>query len=222
MTPSHCGSTSVTGNSSHLSDASFASGRTPGSAGLGCTGDGVADAGVGFAEQDFVLLDRFEVSHITGIDITPVTSIRAGNASPSAGWRNKSTFDSVPRPQWSFPTHRSKKSWPWNAHSTLTRVINSCAKHFASSNQEEPLRSPTLLPNPGKKPGPDDRLRPKVRRTFSKPITMIGRNTAGAWLPRDSAMSSWNRSGKTCTPRWPSTSGSVLREIKRWMKWSWK
>lgn len=35
-------------------------------------GDRVLDVGVGFAEQDFVLLDRFKVSHITGIDITPV------------------------------------------------------------------------------------------------------------------------------------------------------
>lgn len=34
--------------------------------------DGVLDVGVGFGEQDFVLLDRFKVSHITGIDITPV------------------------------------------------------------------------------------------------------------------------------------------------------
>src|SRR5690349_8962560 len=34
--------------------------------------DGVLDVGVGFAEQDFVLLDRFKVSHITGIDITPI------------------------------------------------------------------------------------------------------------------------------------------------------
>ncbi|AKS36660.1 hypothetical protein AFA91_26145 [Mycolicibacterium goodii] len=35
-------------------------------------GDRVLDVGVGFAEQDLVLLDRFAVSHITGIDITPV------------------------------------------------------------------------------------------------------------------------------------------------------
>jgi microcystin synthetase protein McyJ len=34
--------------------------------------DRVLDVGVGFAEQDFVLLDRFKVIHITGIDITPV------------------------------------------------------------------------------------------------------------------------------------------------------
>lgn len=34
--------------------------------------DEVLDVGVGFAEQDFVLLDRFKVSRITGIDITPV------------------------------------------------------------------------------------------------------------------------------------------------------
>jgi microcystin synthetase protein McyJ len=35
-------------------------------------GDEVLDVGVGFAEQDFVLLDRFKPSRITGIDITPV------------------------------------------------------------------------------------------------------------------------------------------------------
>lgn len=35
-------------------------------------GDEVLDVGVGFAEQDFVLLDRFKVSRVTGIDITPV------------------------------------------------------------------------------------------------------------------------------------------------------
>jgi microcystin synthetase protein McyJ len=35
-------------------------------------GDEVLDVGVGFAEQDFVLLERFEVSRVTGIDITPV------------------------------------------------------------------------------------------------------------------------------------------------------
>jgi microcystin synthetase protein McyJ len=35
-------------------------------------GDRILDVGVGFAEQAFVILDRFQVSHITGIDITPV------------------------------------------------------------------------------------------------------------------------------------------------------
>lgn len=35
-------------------------------------GDEVLDVGVGFAEQDFVLLERFKVSRVTGIDITPV------------------------------------------------------------------------------------------------------------------------------------------------------
>jgi microcystin synthetase protein McyJ len=35
-------------------------------------GDEVLDVGVGFAEQDFVLLDRFKLSRVTGIDITPV------------------------------------------------------------------------------------------------------------------------------------------------------
>jgi microcystin synthetase protein McyJ len=35
-------------------------------------GDEVLDVGVGFAEQDFVLLDRFKVARITAIDITPV------------------------------------------------------------------------------------------------------------------------------------------------------
>jgi microcystin synthetase protein McyJ len=36
------------------------------------SGDRILDVGVGFGEQDFVLLDRFQVSHITGIDITPI------------------------------------------------------------------------------------------------------------------------------------------------------
>ncbi len=40
-------------------------------AGLG-PGDRVLDVGAGFAEQAFVFLDRFGVSRITGIDITPV------------------------------------------------------------------------------------------------------------------------------------------------------
>lgn len=35
-------------------------------------GDEVLDVGVGFAEQDFVLLERFKVSRIAGLDITPV------------------------------------------------------------------------------------------------------------------------------------------------------
>ena len=35
-------------------------------------GDEVLDVGVGFAEQDFVLLERFKLSRITGLDITPV------------------------------------------------------------------------------------------------------------------------------------------------------
>jgi microcystin synthetase protein McyJ len=36
------------------------------------SGDRILDVGVGFAEQDFVFLDRFKLAHITGIDITPV------------------------------------------------------------------------------------------------------------------------------------------------------
>ncbi|MBY0290177.1 MAG: class I SAM-dependent methyltransferase [Mycobacteriaceae bacterium] len=35
-------------------------------------GDEVLDVGVGFAEQDFVLLERFKPSRIAGLDITPV------------------------------------------------------------------------------------------------------------------------------------------------------
>jgi microcystin synthetase protein McyJ len=36
------------------------------------SGDRILDVGVGFGAQDFVFLDRFHVSHITGIDITPI------------------------------------------------------------------------------------------------------------------------------------------------------
>ena len=35
-------------------------------------GNRVLDVGFGFAEQDFVFVDRFDVDHITAIDITPV------------------------------------------------------------------------------------------------------------------------------------------------------
>lgn len=35
-------------------------------------GDRVLDAGCGFGEQDLVFLDRFNVAHITALDITPV------------------------------------------------------------------------------------------------------------------------------------------------------
>ena len=35
-------------------------------------GDEVLDVGVGFGEQDVVFLERFDVTHITGIDITPI------------------------------------------------------------------------------------------------------------------------------------------------------
>jgi microcystin synthetase protein McyJ len=34
--------------------------------------DRILDVGVGFAEQDFIFLNRFQVAHITGIDITPI------------------------------------------------------------------------------------------------------------------------------------------------------
>jgi microcystin synthetase protein McyJ len=36
------------------------------------SGNRVLDVGFGFAEQDFVFVDRFDVDHITAIDITPV------------------------------------------------------------------------------------------------------------------------------------------------------
>src|SRR5262245_21138499 len=34
--------------------------------------DRILDVGVGFAEQDLIFLERFQVAHITGIDITPI------------------------------------------------------------------------------------------------------------------------------------------------------
>jgi microcystin synthetase protein McyJ len=52
-------------------------------------GDKVLDVGVGFAEQDFVLLDRFELSHITGIDITPVHVEKGRERAAKRGLENR-------------------------------------------------------------------------------------------------------------------------------------
>ena len=57
-------------------------------AGLQST-DQVLDVGVGFAEQDFVFLDRFKLPHITGIDITPVHVEKARERVAERGLENQ-------------------------------------------------------------------------------------------------------------------------------------
>jgi microcystin synthetase protein McyJ len=57
-------------------------------AGLQAT-DEVLDVGVGFAEQDFVLVDRFRLSHITGIDITPVHVEKGRERVATRGWADR-------------------------------------------------------------------------------------------------------------------------------------
>lgn len=80
------------------------------------------------------------------------TSTKAGNASPGAVWRNTSTSNSDPRPQWSFRTLPSTECWPWNAHFTSKRANSSCAKPSASSNLEERSRSRTCFRNRARNP----------------------------------------------------------------------
>ena len=179
--PSRCGSKRLLESRPTYPDACVAMVELLGTrAGLQPS-DGVLDVGVGFAEQDFVLLDRFKEADITGIDITPVHIDRAGNASPSAGWRNKSTFGSVPRPQWNFPTHRLKKSWPWNAHSTLTRG-SIHARAFRVLKPGGIVALADMLPNPGKKLSLMNAFGRKYGH-FPKPTTMTAKSTHGGSRP---------------------------------------
>jgi microcystin synthetase protein McyJ len=52
-------------------------------------GDKVLDVGAGFAEQDFVLLELFEPSHITAIDITPVHVEKGRERAAKRGLQNR-------------------------------------------------------------------------------------------------------------------------------------
>ena len=147
----------------------------------------------------------------------PSTSTRAANASPIADSRSRSKSDSVRRPQWISPMRRSRKSWLWNAHFTSTHVSTSCAKLFVSSNPEGLWRSPTCSRSQARNQASQPHSAESTA-TFPKKISMIGRNIPGGWLPWDSTMFSWNRSGKTCSLAWPSTFGNAFAKRRRCTK----
>ncbi len=113
--------------------------------------DRVLDVGVGFAEQDFVLLDRFKVSHITGIDITPVHVDKGRERVAKRGLEKQIDIRLGSATAMDFPDASFEKV-----------LALECAFHFDTRDQfmREAFRVlkprgtialTDMLPNPGKK-----------------------------------------------------------------------